>query len=108
MRLISGFYVASIQLSSIISNSELLHPLCNFIKCSLLIITLALAELSGVQTLRDQFQFTISKTEDSISGVMENIVNPGVLSISTHLEESRSVATKSTDFDVDEREGHNQ
>jgi hypothetical protein len=39
---------------------------------------------------------------------MENVVNPGVLSISTHLEESRSVTTKSADFGVDERERHNQ
>ena len=80
--------------------------MCNLIKCSLLIITLTLAELSSIQTLANQFQFTISKTEDSIAGVMENIVNPVILSISTHLEESRSVTTKSADFGVDERERH--
>jgi hypothetical protein len=80
--------------------------LCNLIKCSLLIIALTLAELSSIQTLANQFQFTISKTEDSISGVMENVVNPCVLIISTHLEESRSVTTKSADFGVDERERH--
>ena len=37
---------------------------------------------------------------------MENVVNPCVLIISTHLEESRSVTTKSADFGVDERERH--
>ena len=80
--------------------------MCNLIKCSLLIIALTLAELSSIQTLANQFQFTISKTEDSIAGVMENVVNPCVLIISTHLEESRSVTTKSADFGVDERERH--